>query len=57
MHSVIMVPLGMNMLDNLDLDALAETCAKLKRWEFTFVAAPDASAQGTGAQINPIAIF
>jgi kynurenine formamidase len=57
MHSVIMVPLGMNMFDNLDLDALAETCAKLKRWEFMFMAAPDASAQGTGAQINPIAIF
>ena len=57
MHSVIMVPLGMNMFDNLDVEALGETAAKLKRWEFMFVAVPNPSAQGTGSQINPIAIF
>ena len=56
-HAVIMVPLGMHMLDNLDLEALAETAAKLKRWEFMFIAAPTPAAHGTGSQINPIAIF
>ena len=56
-HTVVMVPFGMNMFDNLDLEALAETAARLKRWEFMFVAAPTPSGNGTGAQINPIAIF
>jgi len=56
-HTGIMVPMGVNMLDFLDLDALAETAARLKRWEFMFVAAPTPQAQGTGSQINPIAIF
>jgi hypothetical protein len=56
-HTVIMVPFGMNMLDYLDLEPLAETAAKLKRWEFMVVAAPSPSARGTGSQINPIAIF
>ncbi len=56
-HTVIMVPLGMNMFDNLAVEALAETAAKLKRWEFMFVAAPTPSTRGTGAQISPLAIF
>jgi hypothetical protein len=57
MHSVILFPLGMNMFDNLDLEGLAQTAARLKRWEFMFVAAPTPQANGTGSQINPIAIF
>jgi len=57
MHSVIMVPLGINMLDFLDLEALADTAARLKRWEFMFVAAPTPAKQGTGSQIMPLAIF
>jgi hypothetical protein len=56
-HAVIMVPLGMNMFDNLELETLSETAAKLKRWEFMFVAAPTPSGNGTGSQINPLAIF
>jgi hypothetical protein len=56
-HSLIMVALGMNMFDNLDLEMLAETAARLKRWEFMFVAAPTPQTNGTGSQINPIAIF
>ena len=57
MHSLIMVPLGMQMFDNLELEALATTAAKLKRWEFMFVAVPNPMKNGTGAQINPLAIF
>lgn len=56
-HTAIMVPMGINMLDFLDLEALAETAARLKRWEFMFVAAPTPQTHGTGSQINPIAIF
>ena len=57
MHTAIMVPLGMNMFDNLDLETLAETAARLKRWQFMFVAAPAPLTHGTGSQINPLAIF
>ena len=57
LHTVIMVPFGMPMLDNLDLETLAETAATLQRWEFMFVAAPTPSTHGTGSQINPLAIF
>lgn len=56
-HTVAMVALGMNFFDNLDLEAVAETAAKLNRWEFMFVAAPTPSTRGTGSQINPVAIF
>ena len=57
MHAVIMVPLGMPMLDNLALEELSETAARLNRWEFMFVAAPTPQTNGTGSQINPLAIF
>ncbi len=57
MHTAIMVPLGMNMFDGLNLEDLAETALKLKRWEFMFIAAPQPSGNGTGSQINPLAIF
>jgi kynurenine formamidase len=56
-HTVAMVAMGLNMFDNLNLEALAETCRKLKRWEFMLVATPTPAARGTGAQISPIAIF
>jgi hypothetical protein len=56
-HTTIMVSLGMNMFDNLDLETLAETAAKLKRWEFLFIAIPIPATQSTGSQISPIAIF
>lgn len=47
----------MNLFDNLDLEALADTAAKLKRWEFMLVAAPTRVPNGTGSPINPIAVF
>jgi len=47
----------MNLFDNLDLEAVAETAARLKRWEFMLVAAPLRVPGGTGAPINPVAVF
>jgi hypothetical protein len=41
----------------LDLEAVAETAAEQKRWEFLFIAAPLPAATGTGSAINPIAVF
>jgi kynurenine formamidase len=56
-HTVALVALGVNIFDNVDLEALSEAAARLKRWEFTLVAAPIPVPQGTGSVINPIAIF
>lgn len=56
-HQIALVALGVDIFDNLDLEALAATAARLKRWEFMFVAAPIPVPNGTGSLVNPIAIF
>lgn len=56
-HRFALVALGMNIFDNLDLEALAETAARLQRWEFLLMAAPSPVANGSGSPINPIAVF
>jgi kynurenine formamidase len=56
-HKFAMVARGMNILDNMDLEALAETAARLKRWDFMLVVAPTPVIHGSGSAINPIAIF
>jgi poly(3-hydroxybutyrate) depolymerase/kynurenine formamidase len=56
-HQLTLVSMGMWLFDNLDLEALAETAAEQGRWEFMLVAAPLAVPGGTGAPLNPVAIF
>ena len=56
-HKFVLVARGMHLFDGLDMEALAATAARLKRWEFMFVAAPIRVPGGSGAPINPIAIF
>src|SRR5262249_31268482 len=56
-HIFAIVGLGVNLFDNLDLEQLAETAAREKRWEFMLMAAPTAVPNGTGSPINPIAVF
>ena len=56
-HRFAIVARGMNLLDNIDLDAAAETAARLGRWEFLLVVAPLRVPGGTGSPVNPIAIF
>jgi len=56
-HRFAIVSRGVNLLDNLDLDAVAETAAELNRWEFMLVVAPLRVPGGTGSPVNPIAIF
>ena len=57
LHKYVLVALGMNIIDNADFSALADTAAKLKRWEFMFVAGPIATPGGTGSPLNPLAVF
>ena len=56
-HTVALVALGVNIFDNADLEALAETAARLNRWEFLLMAAPIRVTNGTGSPVNPIAVF
>ena len=56
-HKFTVVARGMNLFDNLDLEAVAEEAARQNRWEFLFMASPVRVPKGTGSPINPIAIF
>ncbi len=56
-HKFAVVARGMNLLDNLDLEAAAETASRLKRWEFMLTVSPLRIPKGTGSPINPIAMF
>lgn len=56
-HIFTLVGLGVHLFDNLGLEQLAQTARRLGRWEFMFVAAPHAMHNGSGAAINPIAVF
>jgi kynurenine formamidase len=57
LHTLFISGLGMPIIDDVDPEALAETCAKLHRWEFMLVVAPLRVPNGTGSPVNPIAIF
>jgi kynurenine formamidase len=56
-HGFALVALGVHLLDNLDLETLAETAALLERWEFMLTVAPPRAQNGTGFAVNPIAVF
>jgi kynurenine formamidase len=56
-HTVGIVAMGVHLLDNLDLDALATACAAEPRWEFLFTVAPLVLRRGTASPVNPIALF
>ncbi len=56
-HRFAIVARGMNLLDNLDLEAVAETAARLNRWEFMITIGPLRLHNTTGSPVNPIAIF
>jgi hypothetical protein len=49
--------MGIHLLDNHDLEAVAETAAKLNRWEFMVTIAPVPVTGGTGFPVNTIATF
>ena len=56
-HEIAIVALGLHLMDNLDLDELAEACTEEGRWEFLFVVAPLVLRRGTASPVNPIAVF
>ena len=56
-HTVALVAMGLHLLDNLDLEALAGTSADEGRWEFLITVAPLVLRRGTASPVNPIALF
>jgi kynurenine formamidase len=57
MHTLMITGLGVNLLDNQDLEALGETAARLNRWAFMLTINPMPVAGGTGFPLNAIAMF
>lgn len=57
LHELVLVGLGMPILDNLDLEAVADEAARQGRSTFLFVGAPLRVPGGTGSPLNPLAVF
>lgn len=56
-HTLTLVAMGIQLLDNQNLEELAAACNRRTRWEFLFVIAPLRLARGTASATNPIAVF
>jgi kynurenine formamidase len=56
-HTLLITGMGINLLDNHDLEAVAEAASRLNRWEFMVTIAPVPVTGGTGFPVNTIAIF
>lgn len=56
-HILTLVAIGIQLLDNLDLEALSAACAERRRWEFLLAVAPLRLERGTASATNPIAVF
>jgi len=56
-HRLVLVALGTYLFDGVALDGLAETAARLNRWEFMLVVAPLQVPGSTGSIVNPLAMF
>ncbi len=56
-HQLLLVAMGVWILDNCDLESLAENASRLNRFEFLVTAAPLRITGGTGSPLNPIATF
>lgn len=56
-HTMAIAGIGLVIMDNLDLEALAETAARLGRWEFMLQVAPIPVSGATGSMVNAVATF
>jgi kynurenine formamidase len=56
-HTVAIVAIGLHLIDNLQLDALAQACRQEGRIEFHLTVAPLIIDRGTASPVNPIALF
>jgi kynurenine formamidase len=56
-HVVGLVAMGLWLIDNANLEELAESCAARGRWTFMLTIAPLRLQHTTGSPVNPIALF
>ena len=56
-HQVGMVAMGLCIMDNVEVEALAAHCAATGVYEFQLVVAPIRAPGVTGVAVNPLAIF
>ena len=56
-HQVGMVAMGLHLIDNMALEAMASACAEAGRWEFLFTMAPLRIERGTGCPVNPVGVL
>jgi kynurenine formamidase len=56
-HPLQITAMGMLCADSLQLEDVAEVCAKEGRWEFMVALSPLRLPRGTGSPFNPIAVF
>jgi len=56
-HTLFITAMGINLLDNQDLEALGATAARLNRWTFMLTIAPVPVTGGTGFPLNALATF
>jgi kynurenine formamidase len=56
-HQMILKYIGVNIVENLDLERVVETARRLRRYEFMITFAPLPVEGGTGSPLNPLAIF
>jgi kynurenine formamidase len=56
-HLLVVAAMGMPILDNCDLEKLAEMAAAHRRWAFLFTVAPEPVPGATGSPVNPTAVL
>ncbi|HEX2441460.1 MAG TPA: cyclase family protein [Methylomirabilota bacterium] len=57
LHVVGLVAMGLWLIDNGNLEELAQACARYRRCEFMLTVAPLVLERVTGSPVNPIAMF
>jgi kynurenine formamidase len=56
-HLLLLRSLGTPVIDNANLEALSEECARRRRWTFLLTVNPMRIPGATGGPVNPIATF
>ncbi len=56
-HQIGITSMGLHLIDNLALGALAQACAERGRWAFLFTLGSIRVPGGTGCPVNPIAVL
>jgi kynurenine formamidase len=56
-HTGTLVMMGVHLIDNADLEPLAEKCAREAHYEFMFSLLPLILERGTASPANPVALF